>query len=99
MGADTLALRMARCCESAERIAQFLADHPAVDRVYFPGLPDHPQHEQSKTWFKYHGAILSFETRADLDCFDLLDAMNLVVKATHLGDLRTLALPVAHDFL
>ena len=84
VGADTLALRMARCCESADRIAQFLAGHPAVDRVYFPGLADHPQHEQSKAWFKYHGAILSFELRADLDCFDLLDAMNLVVKATHL---------------
>ena len=96
VGADTLALRMARCCESADRIAQFLAGHAAVDRVYFPGLADHPQHEQSKAWFKYHGAILSFELRADLDCFDLLDAMNLVVKATHLGDLRTLALPVAH---
>ena len=84
VGADTLALRMARCCESADRIAQFLAGHAAVDRVYFPGLADHPQHEQSKAWFKYHGAILSFELRADLDCFDLLDAMNLVVKATHL---------------
>ena len=84
---------MLRVCRSHRSV---LAGHPAVDRVYFPGLADHPQHEQSKAWFKYHGAILSFELRADLDCFDLLDAMNLVVKATHLGDLRTLALPVAH---
>ena len=94
-GADTLALRMARCCDTALALAKILDEHSLVERVYYPGLIDHPQNERSTTWFKHHGAILSFELRADLDCFKLLNALELVVKATHLGDLRSLALPVA----
>ena len=94
-GSDTLALRMARCCDTALALAHVLNEHDLVEQVYYPGLPNHPQHERSANWFKHHGAILSFEPRSDLDCFELLNAMRLVVKATHLGDLRTLALPVA----
>jgi O-acetylhomoserine (thiol)-lyase len=65
--------------------------------VYYPGLPDHPQFERARAQFLHPGAILSFELADGLDCFEVLNRLKTVVKATHLGDIRTLALPVAHS--
>jgi len=95
-GAETLALRMERSCDNALQLARFLARHPRVTRVYYPGLEDHPQHRLAGEIFKAYGALLSFELVDGIDCFDFLNRLKLVISSSHLGDNRTLAIPIAH---
>jgi O-acetylhomoserine (thiol)-lyase len=96
VGAETLALRMERSSDNALRLARFLADHPRVTRVYYPGLPDHPQHRLAGELFKTYGALMSMELADGIDCFDFLNRLKLVISSSHLGDNRTLAIPIAH---
>jgi O-acetylhomoserine (thiol)-lyase len=95
-GAETLALRMDRACDNALRLSTWLAAQPGVQRVHYPGLAMHPQHAQAQRWFRAFGALMSFELQDGSDCFAFLDALELVIKSSHLGDNRTLAIPVAH---
>ena len=94
-GAETLALRAERACENALLLANWLEDRAEVARVHYPGLPGHPQHAQARKWFAAFGALLSFELVPGIDMLVFLDALQLVVKSSHLGDNRTLAIPVA----
>ncbi len=96
MGAETLALRMERTCSNAMAVAGFLAKHPKVRAVFYPGLADHPQHALAKKLFRGCGGILSFELAEGVDCFDFLNRLDIVVSSSNLGDNRTLAIPVAH---
>ena len=96
VGAETLALRMARQCENAQALADFLAAHPAVGAVYYPGLPGHPQHALARELFAGFGALLSFELEGGVDLFEFLNRLRVVVLSSNLGDNRTLAIPVAH---
>jgi len=96
IGAETLALRLERQVANATALATYLDEHPRVDAVFFPGLPSHPQHRLSKRLFRHPGAILSFEPNPALDVFELLNRFDVVIKSSHLGDNRTLAIPVAH---
>jgi O-acetylhomoserine (thiol)-lyase len=97
MGMETLDLRMARACANALALARWLEARPGVARVHYPGLESHAQHARSRVLFGgRYGALLSFETADGVDPFDLLDALRLVVKSSHLGDNRTLALPAEH---
>lgn len=95
-GAETLALRMDRACANARALAEWLQAQPLVSRVHYPGLASHPQHERAARLFGNFGALLSFEAADGVDPFRLLDALELVIKSSHLGDNRTSALPVAH---
>lgn len=95
VGLETLALRMERACNNALKLATFLSSHPKVSRVYYPGLADHPQHFRARELFKHYGAILSLDLAPEFDCHGLLNQLQLVLNATHLGDTRTLGLPVA----
>jgi O-acetylhomoserine (thiol)-lyase len=95
-GAETLGLRMDRACDNAMRLSQWLAGQPQVAAVHYPGLASHAGHERCARLFKAFGALLSFELKDGVDCFALLDALELVIKSSHLGDARTLAIPVAH---
>jgi len=63
-GLRTLALRMERHCDNAERIVDFLSGHPAVAEVIYPGLPDHPGHEVAARQMKRFGGIVSFRVAA-----------------------------------
>ena len=94
-GAETLPLRMERACANARALAEWLQAQPLVAKVHYPGLPNHPQHARAKKLFKDSGALLSFETVDGLDPFAVLNALQLVIKSSHLGDNRTSALPVA----
>lgn len=94
-GAETLALRMERACANTLALAQWLEAQPLVARVHYPGLASHPQHARSRALFRDFGALLSFESVPGVDPFEVLNALQLVIKASHLGDNRTLALPVA----
>ncbi len=96
VGAETLALRMERAAANARALANFCERHPKVNRVYFPGLADHPQHELATRLFRHPGALFSFELDPGLDPFEFLNGLELVVSSSNLGDNRTLAIPVAH---
>jgi cystathionine gamma-synthase len=63
-GIKTLGVRMDRHCANAAQIAAFLVDHPAVARVYFPGLADHPGHELAARQMRDFGGMVSFTVRA-----------------------------------
>jgi O-acetylhomoserine (thiol)-lyase len=94
-GAETLALRLDRACDNALRLATWLAAQPAVLAVHYPGLASHAQHQKAKRWFRAYGALMSFELKPGHDTLALLDALEIVIKSSHLGDNRTLAIPVA----
>ena len=96
VGAETLALRMNQSSAATLELARFLESHPAVGKVYYPGLPSHPQHAVAKKLFRSSGWLLSFELRNPDDCLAFIDRLQLAVKATGLGDTRTLVIPVAH---
>lgn len=96
VGAETLALRMDKICANALNLAQYLELHPRVRRVYYPGLGSHPQHERAKTLFRAAGGLLAFELVDDIDCFEFLNKLRVVISSSNLADNRTLAIPVAH---
>ena len=77
------------------RIAEFLASHPKVDGVYYPGLKNHRQHQKARKWFRYAGAILSFDLIESENCLAFLDRLQIIVSASNLADNRSLAIPVA----
>src|SRR5690606_28576514 len=96
-GAETLALRMDKACGNALALARALGTHPRVARVTYPGLPDHPQHERAKALVGGgFGALLARELDDSVDLLAFLNRLKVVVLATHLGDNRSLVLPVAH---
>jgi O-acetylhomoserine (thiol)-lyase len=96
IGAETLALRMERAGGNALQLARFLAQHPRVAKVYYPGLEEHPQHRLAGEVFRNYGALMSIELADGIDCFDFLNRLKLVISSSHLGDNRTLAIPIAH---
>ena len=96
IGAETLALRMDRSAGNALQLARFLAGHPRVTKVYYPGLEDHPQHRLAGELFKNYGALMAIELADGIDCIDFLNRLKLVISSSHLGDNRTLAIPIAH---
>ncbi len=96
MGAETLALRVQRQSDNAMAMCRFLNEHPQVKRVYYPGLEDHPQHHRAEKLFRAYGGLFSFELNSDLDLWDFLNRLSVIVKSSNLGDNRTLAIPVAH---
>jgi cysteine-S-conjugate beta-lyase len=64
-GMETLSLRMRQHCNTALQIAEFLQNHPAVDRVFYPGLSDHPNHQIAKKQSRGFGGIVSFNLKED----------------------------------
>lgn len=96
VGSETLALRLERACSNALTLAKFLDSHPLIDKVYYPGLESHPQHELASELFRYYGGLMSFALKPEIDCFSFLNKLQLVIKSSNLGDTRTLAIPVAH---
>ena len=95
IGAETLALRQERQCANARALVEFLNGHDKVARVYYPGLPDHPEHARAMKLFRHPGALFSFELAGGTDAFAFLNRLDVVIKSSNLGDNRTLAIPVA----
>jgi len=91
-GLETLPLRVARHCKSAARIADFLAAHARVDRVFYPGRTDHPQHALAKKQMADGGPMITFEVKGKKgDAFAVLNAMDLFKISNNLGDAKSLA--------
>jgi len=91
-GMKTLALRVERQCASAAAVATFLADHPAVARVYYPGLAEHPAHALAAASFGGRfGGLVSLELRGAAPAVAaFVDRLRLFLPATSLGDLYSL---------
>jgi len=96
-GLETLDLRMRAQSALTLELAQWLQQHPAVARVYYPGLPDHPQHALAMRQMKgMGGAVLSFDVKAASPeqararAFHVLDSLQVLSLCTNLGDTKTL---------
>ena len=90
-GLKTLALRMERHCTSAFEIAQWLEAHPKVRRVYYPGLPSHPQHALAKKQMRAFGGMISMELQGTLDdAKRFLERCQLFTLAESLGGVESL---------
>ena len=91
-GLETLELRTARMCETAERLAAFLESHPAVAAVHYPGLASHPQHALAVRQMSRGGSVIAFELAGGWDAaFRFLDALELMDISNNLGDAKSLA--------
>ena len=95
LGAETLALRVAQTSATALALARFLEVHAAVARVHYPMLASHPQHALATKHFQAGSWLLAFELRDSSRMPAALDRLQLAIKATGLGDNRTLVIPVA----
>lgn len=90
-GLKTLGLRIARHNENAQRIAEFLAAHPAVERVWYPSLPSHPDYAIGLRQYKGFGGVVSFTVKGDgQSAARVLDALQIPLLAVSLGGTESL---------
>jgi methionine-gamma-lyase len=94
-GTKTLHLRMERHCQNAERLAGFLNDHPLVEQVMYPGLPEHPGHAlcRAMTDGRFGGMIAFAMKSGEPECHRFAGQLRLACRAVSLGDVSTLVLP------
>jgi len=100
-GLKTLPLRMVQHCRNAAQAAAWLQDQPRINRVNYPGLTDHPQHNVATRLFRpsCYGGMISFEI-ANADqarVFAFMEALQLCLPATSLGDVYSLVMYPAHS--
>ncbi|MGB9144507.1 MAG: PLP-dependent aspartate aminotransferase family protein [Acidobacteriaceae bacterium] len=89
-GVKTLAVRMRQHDENGRQVAAYLAKHPKVSRVFYPGLPTHPQHELAKRQASGFGSMMSFEMGSRANAEKLLQAVRLCINGESLGGVETL---------
>ncbi len=90
-GLKTLAVRMERHCQNAQRVAEFLASHPMVDEVYYPGLKSHQGYKFIGNQMAAAGGVIAFELKGDLDeGAAFINRMKLFSIAVSLGDAESL---------
>ncbi|MCA6421356.1 MAG: cystathionine gamma-synthase [Flavobacterium sp.] len=92
-GIKTLHLRVQRHCENGEKVAAFLSNHPEVEKVYYPGLPDHPFHEIAKKQMSGFGGMVSFTFKSGkkADAISFLEKLKVFTLAESLGGVESLA--------
>jgi O-succinylhomoserine sulfhydrylase len=91
-GLETLALRVRAGCDSAEKVANFLAGQPAIRRVWYPTRADHPQRELAMKQMSAGGTLVTFEVAGGKEAaFAVMNAMRLVKVSNNLGDSKSLA--------
>ena len=95
VGAETLALRVERSSATAFALARHLQTLPGVRAVHYPMLESHPQHAIAKALFGAGSWLLAFDLADEAAAVAALDRLRLPVKATGMGDTRTLVIPVA----
>jgi cystathionine gamma-synthase len=95
-GLKTLELRVARQNENAMKIARYLEGHPAVERVFYPGLESHPQHELAKRQMQGFGGMLSFSLVGGYEAVrEVLPRLQFAHRAANLGAVETTVGPPA----
>jgi methionine-gamma-lyase len=92
-GLKTLEIRIRRQCDTAMRVARFLASHPKVARVHYPGLASHPDHNLARKQMSAFGAMLAFDAKGGLTAARrFCDRLRLFVLAASLGGIESLAI-------
>lgn len=90
-GLKTLDVRLQRHCDSAQRVAEFLAEHPSINRVYYPGLASHQGHKFIGKQMKRAGGVIAFELAANLEeAMAFVGHLSLFSIAVSLGDAESL---------
>src|SRR6476469_4884716 len=90
-GLKTLGVRMDRHCDNAERVVEFLAAHPAVEQVIYPGLEEHPGHAVASRQMKKYGGIVSFRVRGgEQAALDVCAKAKVFTLAESLGGIESL---------
>ncbi|MDX1829559.1 MAG: cystathionine gamma-synthase [Lutibacter sp.] len=91
-GIKTLHVRMQRHCENGKAVAEFLANHPKVEKVYWPGFESHPNHEVAKKQMKDFGGMVSFVTKGNniKDAFKIVENLKIFTLAESLGGVESL---------
>ncbi len=93
-GIKTLAVRMERHCDNAERIAEWLSGHAAVETVLYPGLPEHPGHDVAAKQMRRYGGMVSFRVRGgEQQAVDICNRARLFVLGESLGGVESLIEP------
>jgi O-succinylhomoserine sulfhydrylase len=88
---ETLAVRMDRHCENAEKLAVLLEKHPQVERVTYPSLESHPDHAIARSQMKKGGGLVAFEIRGGIEAGrKFLDNLSMCSLSANLGDTRTI---------
>lgn len=92
-GIKTLDVRMQRHCENGRAVAEFLKQHPKVDKVYWPGFEEHPNHAVAKKQMRDYGGMLSFTTRTDTlkEAVSFVEKIKVFTLAESLGGVESLA--------
>ena len=89
-GLETLRIRMEAQSQAALQLAQWLEQHPAVARVYYPGLPSHPQYDLAKRQQRLGGAIVSFEVKGGREAaWRVVDSTRMISITANLGDTKS----------
>jgi cystathionine gamma-synthase len=89
-GVKTLAVRMRQHCENARAVVAFLADHPRVEKVIYPGLTDHPGHEIATRQMRDYGGMISFLMESEQEAVDLVARTRIWTLAESLGGVESL---------
>ena len=92
-GIKTLHVRMQRHCENGKAIAEYLAKHPKIEKVYWPGFEDHPNHAIAKSQMKDFGGMISFVTKGSSyeDAIKIVEKLKVFTLAESLGGVESLA--------
>ena len=89
-GTKTLAVRMKQHDENGRVVAQFLSEHPKVQKIYYPGLKSHPQHELARRQMSGFGGMISFETGSLANASRVLESVRICTLGESLGGVETL---------
>jgi O-succinylhomoserine sulfhydrylase len=90
-GLETLAVRVEASCARAARLADFLADHPQISRVWYPSRPDHPQHALAMRQMSAGGTLVAFELAGGkAAAFRFINALRLIAISNNLGDSKSM---------
>lgn len=92
-GIKTLHVRMQRHCENGKAVAEFLNKHPKIEKVYWPGFEDHPNHHIAKSQMKDFGGMLSFTTKGNdyNEAIRIVENLKIFTLAESLGGVESLA--------
>ena len=88
-GMKTLPLRMKRHCENAQKVAEYLEQHPRTKKVHYPGLPSTPGHSTAKSFLKGFGGIVSFDVREGFEWERFSQQLQLCRPGMSFGDAAT----------
>ncbi|MGG5318200.1 trans-sulfuration enzyme family protein [Enterococcus sp. AZ072] len=89
-GMKTMGLRMEQSVKSAEKVSWLLAEHPAVKKVYYPGLPSHPGYAVHRKQASSGGAVLSFELENQAAVYTFAEALKIPIAAVSLGGVESI---------